>query len=338
MKLLNKTKLNKITEGWSSNLIIKYKSMFKDFFSKLKDQFKHNAQARTILLAYIKSGYLTKEQAELLKQITFDTMKMVGLGGLGLAPIPGGTLLMLFLINGAKKLNINLIPSQFENLNTEYIDLKNYDLTNLFHEINNDCFNGELELIDIIINRSKSSTGMFQYTRNRLTGEISNERITISNVFHFTEQKLKNVLAHEMLHYWIAKQYPKEREHHGPRFIENMNRINALGKYTITIKDDEPTHMNLSGSTKDKYIVFEYKNIYYSIYKLDNFTQDMETRLKRFAERNQIFFNIYITTSNKVKALPMSRSKISIKTLQDKYSYILKELIEDPLTEYQSKL
>jgi hypothetical protein len=39
---------------------------------------------------------------------------MVGLGAIAI-PIPGGSLLVSILITGAKKFNINLLPSKFNN-------------------------------------------------------------------------------------------------------------------------------------------------------------------------------------------------------------------------------
>jgi hypothetical protein len=109
--MLKKEEIYKISEGWTGNLLKKYKVQFKDFFIKLKEQFKHNVKLRDIYLAYNKSGMLTSEQASILKEIVSDNLKMVGLGGI--AMLPGGSLLMIFLIKSAKKFGIDIIPSKF---------------------------------------------------------------------------------------------------------------------------------------------------------------------------------------------------------------------------------
>lgn len=114
---MKKDNVLKIANGWSSNLIIKYKKQFKDFFIKLKNQLEYNDDAREILIHYTKNGSITKEDAAKLKQISIDTLKLVGLGSLIILPIPGGTLLMVFLINSAKKIGIDLIPTKFKNKN-----------------------------------------------------------------------------------------------------------------------------------------------------------------------------------------------------------------------------
>lgn len=111
---MKKDKVLKLANGWSSNLIIKYKNQFKEFFIKLKNQLEFNDDAREIIANYTKNGSISKEESQKLKQIATDTLKLVGLGSLIILPIPGGTLLMLFLINSAKKVGIDLVPSKFK--------------------------------------------------------------------------------------------------------------------------------------------------------------------------------------------------------------------------------
>jgi len=122
---MKKDKVLKLANGWSSNLITKYNKQFKDFFIKLKNQLEFNDDAREILIHYTKNGSITKEDAKKLKQISKDTLKLVGLGSLIILPIPGSTLLMIFLINSAKKVGIDLIPSKFKNKETEQNDNNN---------------------------------------------------------------------------------------------------------------------------------------------------------------------------------------------------------------------
>ena len=119
---MKKDKVLKLTNGWSSNLITKYNKQFKDFFIKLKNQLEFNDDVREILIHYTKNGSITKEDAKKLKEISKDTLKLVGLGSLIILPIPGSTLLMIFLINSAKKVGVDLIPSKFKNKEIEQND------------------------------------------------------------------------------------------------------------------------------------------------------------------------------------------------------------------------
>lgn len=99
--------------SWNLDILTKYKSKFNEFFIKLKQQIEFNKQLKDIFLKYTKGNQLTKEEIDTVKIITIDTLKLIGLGSIALAPIPGGILIMIFLINSAKKIGIDLIPSQF---------------------------------------------------------------------------------------------------------------------------------------------------------------------------------------------------------------------------------
>lgn len=112
--ILKNNQVIMIKEGWVVDLMNKFKDQFKQFFIKLKHQFEYNVQANKILATWAKTGHISKEQADELKTISVDTLKMVGLGGIALMPIPGGTMLMIFLVNSAKYVGIDLIPSHFE--------------------------------------------------------------------------------------------------------------------------------------------------------------------------------------------------------------------------------
>lgn len=117
--ILNRPQVTIVKEGWTSDLLIKFKDKFKDFFKKLKHQLEYNSSANSILVSWAKTGKLSAEESKELKNISVDTLKMVGLSSIALMPIPGGTLLMIFLINSAKQIGIDLIPSKFESTNTK---------------------------------------------------------------------------------------------------------------------------------------------------------------------------------------------------------------------------
>jgi len=122
--MLDRNQIILVKEGWANNLLTKYKDKFVEFFKKLKHQFEYNATARDILREYIKTGSITKEDSKELKTISTDLLKMVGLSSIALIPIPGGILLMLFLINSAKNVGIDLIPSHFESIASVDFDIK----------------------------------------------------------------------------------------------------------------------------------------------------------------------------------------------------------------------
>ena len=112
--ILTKEQVVMINEKWFADFINKYKKEAKQFFMLLKKQFKYNANGRRIISQYMKNKEISKEDAQELKTIVRDAMKMVGLGTIGMLPVPGATALMILLIKTAKKLNIDIVPSQMK--------------------------------------------------------------------------------------------------------------------------------------------------------------------------------------------------------------------------------
>lgn len=338
MKILDKNTL--VEKTWNSGILNKYKLKFVEFFDKLKNQFKHNQQSRQILKDYINNGSITKEQAELLKQITVDNLKLVGLGSLAILPIPGGTLLMILLVNSAKKIGINLIPSQFESNSwtnelpetNEYVDFKTFDLQEAYDYINGDVFNNELPQIELGWKKSKNSLGRFSYDRYRVSKEIVNLQIKISTMYNLTKEKLMNILCHEMIHYWQLLKHPEERDHHGYWFRQKMQEINNTGKYKITIKDEDVKGLNLANDINIKEHVLFISERNFLIYKKQDLTYEIERRIKITGEYNNWNFKKYITTDPNIRILPTNRTKINYYSIIDKNRQVLNNILNSDKT------
>lgn len=337
--MLNREQTNMVKEGWATDLLSKYRDKFKDFFLKLKHQFQYNAKAKQILVNYVSTGSISRSDATELKNMSTDILKMVGLGAIALMPIPGGVLLMLFLINSAKHLGIDLIPSHFESMNTDYVDLNTYDIDALFDKINAECFNGELTRIPINIKPLKGVTAKYNATSNpsKIPYLTKDDRITISNLTHFTEIKLKNILCHEMIHYWVNSRRDI-RDHHGPIFIENMNRVNKLG-YNVTLLDEElgainqeisvPQHIFITGT----YIGHKFY-ILCPVTTLKKMNQsDIQSILTSFVSNtNMSEISYYTTTAPESKQLTMTRDISKYKLIKNAYNYLIDNITSSPKT------
>lgn len=216
-------------------------------------------------------------------------------------------------------------------INEQYIDLKSYNFKSLFNTINKECFNNSLEYIPIKIVKSKTFSGQYSCTIYRSTGKIENEIIKISNTFLFDENKLKNILCHELIHAFVAQNYPKEKEHHGYNFKTNMYRINKLNLgYNITLTDDEPTELNTKvlNKTKEKLFIISIWN---------NSTTFVLTHMKNYHARNIDLFidkynltnvTIYTTTSLYTNPITTTNS-IKLQKLKPEYNYLLDKIIND---------
>ena len=104
----------------------------------------------------------------------------------------------------------------------------------LFIEYNGLYFNAELPLCEIRVSSHHRYYGLFQYRRNSQNKAVC-KSITISDLFDYTEENLRSVLVHEMIHYYlIHKRKLFDAAGHGPEFQEMMNELNA--KYDLKIK------------------------------------------------------------------------------------------------------
>jgi len=338
--MLNREQINLIKEGWATNLLSKYNDKFKEFFLKLKHQFQYNAKARTILSTYITTGNISKNDVSELKTISTDLLKMVGLGSIALLPIPGGVLLMMFLINSAKQVGIDLVPSHFESIDTNYVDLNTYDINALYDIINKECFNGELQKIPILIKPLKGVTAKYsaKINKSKIPYLTFDDKITISNLTHLTEEKLKNILCHEMIHYWVNSRIDV-RDHHGLNFIENMNRVNRLG-YNVSLKDEELGAVNQEISVSQQlFITGTYIN-QYKFYVLVPVTtikkmkqSDIENAIAQYISNSKFTDVIcYITTSPDCKLISGSNKIEKYKLLKSAYNYLLTNITNSPKT------
>lgn len=107
-----------------------------------------------------------------------------------------------------------------------------------FREINEQCFDGELPMIEICINASSRKLGCLSYVRKRRlfrSSENTDFKMTISSRYDFTDEQFRDTICHEMIHYYIAWRQIKDTAPHGEIFRSMMARINKEFGYHITI-------------------------------------------------------------------------------------------------------
>jgi TctA family transporter len=96
------------------------KKEIKIFANKLANEAKETKEAAKIVAKYSRGEELTDEEEEALKEQFYDVLKMTGIG-VPFALIPGASVILPLLIAFAKKKNINILPSSFneEDKNSE---------------------------------------------------------------------------------------------------------------------------------------------------------------------------------------------------------------------------
>lgn len=118
----------------------------------------------------------------------------------------------------------SLIPNLEMQVTTELLEC-------WFGELNRKYFGGELPLPRLEVGNSRTLLGTMR-CRTRRKGLLSWKKdysIRISNYYDVSEDEFRNVLLHEMIHYYIAVKGLKDTSPHGTIFRRIMDSVNASG-------------------------------------------------------------------------------------------------------------
>jgi len=104
----------------------------------------------------------------------------------------------------------------------------------LFCKYNDEYFNGVLPMPRFKIRHSYRTLGYFHCDYNDIDESISNECIEISDNYDYTDYQLKNVLVHEMIHYYLIFMGKDVNCRHGKEFRKMSSEFNQKHKLNIT--------------------------------------------------------------------------------------------------------
>jgi len=90
-----------------------FKQELKIFAEKLANEARETKDAAKIVHKHMKGEAVTPEEEVALKEQFYDVLKMAGIG-IPFALIPGASVLLPILVVIAKKNNINILPSSFD--------------------------------------------------------------------------------------------------------------------------------------------------------------------------------------------------------------------------------
>jgi hypothetical protein len=194
-----------------------------------------------------------------------------------------------------------------------------FNLQTEFDYINKIAFNNELRPIKLQFVKTRASGGKLvsQVTRDRFRRIIDEKIISldISTYYSRSLEQYRNILAHEMIHLWIAQNKLRDDSHHGYIFQKKMRELNKLG-FDINLKDDafdqEQTDMTplnkpvilvlINNVTDDKssiavmdYSLFTDENVE-SIRDTIEYTAGKRQYLLSFIESTDRFFEKYPKT------------------------------------------
>ena len=92
---------------------MEFKQEIKLFAEKLANEAKETREATQIITKHLKGEEVTEEEDKALRSQFYDVLKMAGLG-IPFALVPGASVLVPLLVTFAKKNNVNLLPSSFQ--------------------------------------------------------------------------------------------------------------------------------------------------------------------------------------------------------------------------------
>jgi hypothetical protein len=113
LNVFESTEQGKAFAGYLKTKRIKLVEAFDHFLKNLSVEAAETKEAALLLRKYAQTGHLTDEEGEIFRQQMYDVLKMLGIG-IPFFLIPGASIILPILIKLADKLNINLLPSAFD--------------------------------------------------------------------------------------------------------------------------------------------------------------------------------------------------------------------------------
>jgi len=100
-----------------------------------------------------------------------------------------------------------------------------------FDELNDQYFSGELPMPRLEVGNSRTRLGSMscKWRRSLCNKRHYDHCIRLSNYYDISEEAFRNVLLHEMIHYYISVKGLKDTSAHGAIFRRIMSSLNAQG-------------------------------------------------------------------------------------------------------------
>ena len=181
---------------------------------------------------------------------------------------------------------------------------------NIFNEINGSCFRNRLPLCNIQMLSNKKYLGYFSY--DGINGnKLNNPTIYINPNYQYTIKELESVVAHEMIHYYLAYFGIDVNCKHGNEFHSLASQINSRMGLQI---NDTVDISNMGYSKQQMRIsaqLLAYMNSYANSLKqyLPRINQESKNKNGRLAT---FYSELYSFTSYLVSALNRAVKKRSL--------------------------
>lgn len=132
------------------------------------------------------------------------------------------------------------------------------EIQHIFTKYNDLCFDGKLPMPRIRIGNAKGYLGQLRYkVKKEKNGRLtySDFSLNFTQKYDLSQQKLEDVVVHEMIHYYIHYNNIQDTSAHGAVFRKMMNDINTRFKRHITISDRSALPVNEINQQTKLYLV-----------------------------------------------------------------------------------
>ena len=110
-------------------------------------------------------------------------------------------------------------------------------------------FEGKLPLPKFEVMHTYLKSGYFLFDPVK-KGRIRKKKIYMTDYFDFTEEMYRNILVHEMIHYYIAYYKIKDNEDHGIEFMKIAENLNKKYGLSITKEIDASSFKSSEKASK----------------------------------------------------------------------------------------
>lgn len=105
-----------------------------------------------------------------------------------------------------------------------------------FKEYNKKYFSNKLPWIEIGLHNSFACYGEFKCDSHKPGRPLKNAIITISCYYDYTDEQLRDILVHEMVHYKLERSKNPPKRMHGKEFKEMIAEMNEKYGLNMTAK------------------------------------------------------------------------------------------------------
>ena len=129
----------------------------------------------------------------------------------------------------------------------------NHDnMLDTFNLCNMEYFEGKLLFPQFALLHSFRTCGYFQYTKGGwLDKTLYDPTISMTDYYDFTEKQFRDIMCHEMIHYYLAYFGIDRNCKHGNKFKEMAEQLNVKYGLNITPTLDIPQYKPAESTTSD---------------------------------------------------------------------------------------